>query len=76
MSAWDRSLDEILAGQLREMWSAPRTPGRFALVEQGANDGQLALDILSASDEEMLAAIEYWIVEPFPLSSRHCKSRR
>ena len=58
---------EILAGQLREMWLRLGRPSQFALVEQGANDGQLALDILSASDEEMLAAIEYWIVEPFPL---------
>jgi SAM-dependent MidA family methyltransferase len=60
----------ILAGQFREMWFRLGRPNRFALVEQGANDGQLALDILSAMDEEALAAIEYWIVEPFPILRR------
>ena len=58
---------EILAGQLREMWLRLGRPSQFTLVEQGANDGQLAFDILSATDEETLAAIEYWIVEPFPV---------
>jgi len=38
----------ILAGQFREMWSRLGKPARFALVEQGANDGQLALDIFRA----------------------------
>ncbi len=56
----------VLAEQFREMWSRLGAPGRFALVEQGANDGQLALDILSASGKEMQEAIDYWIVEPFP----------
>jgi SAM-dependent MidA family methyltransferase len=56
----------ILAGQLREMWLCLGRPSQFALVEQGANDGQLAVDIMSSMDEETLAAIEYWIVEPFP----------
>jgi SAM-dependent MidA family methyltransferase len=61
---------QILAEQFREMWFRLGRPDRFSLVEQGANDGQLALDILSAADEEMLAAIEYWIVEPFPILRR------
>ena len=60
----------ILAGQFREMWFRLGRPSRFSLVEQGANDGQLALDILSATDEETLASIEYWIVEPFPILRR------
>ncbi len=60
----------ILAGQVREMWCRLGRPGRFSLVEQGANDGQLAVDILSAMDEETLPAIEYWIVEPFPILRR------
>ena len=33
---------QILASQFREMWSRLGKPARFALVEQGANDGQLA----------------------------------
>jgi SAM-dependent MidA family methyltransferase len=60
----------ILAGQFREMWFRLGRPNRFALVEQGANDGQLALDILSAMDDETMAAFEYWIVEPFPILRR------
>ncbi|HEY5707690.1 MAG TPA: SAM-dependent methyltransferase [Terrimicrobiaceae bacterium] len=60
----------ILAEQFREMWSCLGRPSRFALVEQGANDGQLAADILSAINQEALPAIEYWIVEPFPVLRR------
>jgi SAM-dependent MidA family methyltransferase len=55
----------ILASQFHEMWSRLGKPPRFALVEQGANDGQLALDVLSAMDREMREAVEYWIIEPF-----------
>jgi SAM-dependent MidA family methyltransferase len=55
----------ILAGQFREMWCRLGAPKRFALVEQGANDGQLALDVLSAMEKEMLEAVDYWIIEPF-----------
>jgi SAM-dependent MidA family methyltransferase len=61
---------KILAGQFREMWLRMGRPTRIALVEQGANDGQLALDILSSLDREILAATEYWIVEPFPVLRR------
>ncbi len=55
---------KILARQFREMWLCLGRPPRFSLVEQGANDGQLALDILSTLDKQMLASAEYWIVEP------------
>jgi SAM-dependent MidA family methyltransferase len=61
---------KILASQFREMWSRLGKPARFALVEQGANDGQLALDILSAMDGDMLEAVDYWIIEPFPALRR------
>ena len=60
----------ILAGQFREMWFHLGQPSRFSLVEQGANDGQLAVDILSAMPEETLPAVEYWIVEPLPILRR------
>jgi SAM-dependent MidA family methyltransferase len=56
---------QILAGQFHEMWSRLGKPPRFALVEQGANDGQLALDILRAMTREILEAVDYWIIEPF-----------
>ncbi len=57
---------QILAGQFQEMWSRLGRPGHFALVEQGANDGQLALDILRAIASGILETVEYWIIEPFP----------
>ena len=55
---------KILARQFREMWLRLGRPCRFSLVEQGANDGQLALDILSTLDKQILTGAEYWIVEP------------
>lgn len=61
---------KILAGQFREMWIQLGRPGRFAVVEQGANDGQLALDILSSMENDMLEAVEYRVVEPFPALRR------
>ena len=61
---------EILASQFREMWSRLGKPARFALVEQGANDGQLASDILRAMADEILETVEYWIIEPFPALRR------
>ena len=42
----------LLAGQLIEMWKLLGKPAHFAVVEQGAEDGQLAFDILAAISEE------------------------
>jgi len=39
---------EILAGQFLEMWSILGEPNDFTIVEQGANDGQLARDVIMA----------------------------
>lgn len=58
---------KILVSQFREMWCRLGRPAQFALVEQGASDGRLAVDILSAIGEDMLQAVDYWIIEPFPL---------
>jgi SAM-dependent MidA family methyltransferase len=60
----------ILLSQFQEMWSRLGKPAPFALVEQGANDGQLAVDILGAMDSDMLEAVDYWIIEPFPALQR------
>jgi SAM-dependent MidA family methyltransferase len=60
---------QVLAGQIREMWGRIGTR-RLVLVEQGANDGQLAADILGALDEETLPLVDYWIVEPLPILRR------
>lgn len=52
----------LLAGQFQEMWGRLGQPEVFRIVEQGANDGQLAADVLAAMPEEV--PVEYWIVEP------------
>jgi len=54
----------ILAGQFEEMWRRLGSPAPFTIVEQGANDGSLAADVLGALTEEFRAAAEYRIVEP------------
>lgn len=55
----------IIALQLVEMWEVLGSPTRFTLVEQGANDGSLAADILSAPMPESFAqALDLHIVEP------------
>ncbi|MDZ4290156.1 MAG: SAM-dependent methyltransferase [Prosthecobacter sp.] len=48
-----------LAGRVRQEMGSPRD---FALIEQGAHDGQLGADILMAADD----FASYWIVEPNP----------
>jgi SAM-dependent MidA family methyltransferase len=55
---------EILAGQFVEMWRALGEPAGFALVEQGAGDGQLARDILDALASTPLGGLRLFIVEP------------
>ena len=56
---------EILAGQFVEMWRALGEPAGFALVEQGAGDGQLARDVLEALASTPLDGVPLFIVEPF-----------
>jgi SAM-dependent MidA family methyltransferase len=58
---------QLLTSQLIEMWKLLDKPYPFTIVEQGAEDGQLALDILLAIKEESseaAAAIRYTIIEP------------
>ncbi len=55
---------EILAGQFLEMWRALGQPPDFTLVEQGANDGRLAGDVLAALAETPLHGARLIIVEP------------
>ena len=60
---------ELLASQLIEMWKLLGSPPGFTVVEEGAEDGQLAVDILSAITEESTeaaACIRYTILEPIP----------
>lgn len=60
---------ELLAGQFLEMRNA--LGGEFVIVEQGANDGRLARDVIDALESLGEGAIPYWIIEPFaPLRAR------
>lgn len=54
----------ILAGQFLEMWETLGRPPEFRLVEQGANDGRLSNDILSALSQTPLAGVPLTIIEP------------
>lgn len=50
----------LLADLARKVAEEQGNPPGFAVIEQAAHDGQLAEDILSATD------LPYWIVEPNP----------
>jgi SAM-dependent MidA family methyltransferase len=64
-----RLYGQLLASQLIEMWKLLGSPSCFTIVEQGAEEGRLALDILSAIAQESIEAAEcvhYAILEPVP----------
>jgi len=57
---------ELLAGQFREMWERLGKPAGFTIVEQGANDGTFAMDVLAWCREkapDFFEALRYRIVE-------------
>lgn len=59
---------KLMAAQFREMWDRMGRPGQFTIVEQGANNGDFAKDVLTALQSgapDFLAALDYVIVEPF-----------
>jgi SAM-dependent MidA family methyltransferase len=69
---------QLLASQLIEMWKLLGSPSDFTIVEQGAEDGQLAVDILSAIKEESAeaaACIRYVILEPIPGKQQQQRAR-
>jgi len=60
----------LLAGQFRKMWQRMGQPALFIIVEQGANNGDFARDVLAALQSaapDFFAAVKYRIVEPFPV---------
>lgn len=64
-----RAFGRVLAEQFAEIWERLGRPQAFDLVEQGANDGRLAADVLEALRErhpDCLAALRLTLVEPFP----------
>src|SRR6266436_4050746 len=68
---------QILALQIVEMWASLGRPVDFKIIEQGAEDGKLAIDILSAIEEASDPTIHftYIIVEPIPGKQAAQRSR-
>jgi SAM-dependent MidA family methyltransferase len=59
----------LLARQFFEMWQKLEMPAPFWIIEQGAEDAQLACDILSwcrTEAPEFFTALRYAIIEPVP----------
>lgn len=59
----------LLAVAATSVWREMQSPAAFAIVEQGAHDGQLALDFLGAvadadGDADFANALSYTIIEP------------
>lgn len=58
---------QIMAGEFCAAWERLGRPGRFTVIEAGANDGQFALDVLTWARErrpDFFAALHYQIDEP------------
>lgn len=62
----------LLALQAVQEWQALGEPEDFTIIEQGAHDGQLAEDVLSALEGRLM---KYLIVEPNP-RYREAQSKR
>src|SRR3984893_13729252 len=73
-----RLYGELLGSQLIEMWKLVGSSSPFTIVEEGAEDGQMAIDILtSVADESIEAAgwFDYVIVEPIPQKQQQQRAR-
>ena len=60
---------ELMAKQFEEIWYRMNTPVSFAIVEEGANNGQFAHDVLGwlrQFSPDLYEKVRYWIVEPNP----------
>src|SRR5947208_2097643 len=61
---------QLLAAQFSEIWERLGKMNDFVIVEQGAHDGQFALDVLEFTQKrlsEFFDALRYRILEPFPI---------
>jgi SAM-dependent MidA family methyltransferase len=66
-----RIYGRVLASVCHEVWERLGSPKEFTIVEQGANDGTMAVDILTWIEEGRGAfaeAVHYRIVEPFAIN--------
>lgn len=65
-----RTFGELLTRQFHEMWARLGNPDEFTIVEQAADRGQLASDILETAGlhyPDFFQALRYWIIEPSPI---------
>jgi SAM-dependent MidA family methyltransferase len=61
---------QLLASQFSEIWERLGKMNDFVIVEQGAHDGQFALDVLEFVQKrlpELFDTLRYRIIEPFPI---------
>ena len=61
---------QLLGVQFHEIWERLAKTKDFVIVEQGAHDGQFALDVLEFAQKrlpEFFDALRYRILEPFPI---------
>lgn len=69
---------QLLAGQFEAMWTQLGEPPVFTLVEQGADSGDFAHDVLTAAvhaSHGFWSALRYLIVEPFFANSERQRAR-
>jgi len=68
----------LLASQFSEIWERLGKMNDFVIVEQGAHDGQFALDVLEFVQKrlpEFFDALRYRIIEPFPILEQQQRQR-
>ncbi|HEX8373154.1 MAG TPA: SAM-dependent methyltransferase [Chthoniobacterales bacterium] len=73
-----RTFGELLTSQFHEMWLRFDKPDEFTIVEQAADRGQLAGDILETAGvrfPDFFEALRYWIIEPSPVLEQEQKKR-
>lgn len=73
-----RIYGRLLACVCREVWERLDKPTEFSIVEQGANDGNMAADLLDAlreEDDAFTHAACYLIVEPFAINRQRQQER-
>jgi SAM-dependent MidA family methyltransferase len=69
---------QLLASQFSEIWERLGKVNDFVIVEQGAHDGQFALDVLEFAQKrlpEFFHALHYRILEPFPILKQQQRQR-
>jgi SAM-dependent MidA family methyltransferase len=69
---------QLLASQFSEIWKDLGKLNDFVIVEQGAHDGQFALDVLEFVQNrlpEFFKALRYRILEPFSILEEHQRRR-